>query len=91
MFVDLRNSCSEVGSYQELPALNFGLDDDEPEVGLRVHVAGHDFHFFDLSLDAVSYAFYQPVFRPSVESISMGRSTRWEEGYTAKVLPLRVH
>jgi hypothetical protein len=34
------------------------LDEDEGEVSFGVHVAGHDFDFFDLSLDAVCYSFY---------------------------------
>jgi len=51
MFVDFCNAAAKVRSYEELPALNFSLDDDEAEVGFGVHIACHFFHFGDLRLD----------------------------------------
>ena len=57
VLVDLRDSCSQVGSYEEFPPLDLGLDDDEPEVGFGVHVASHDFNFLDLVLYLLCYSF----------------------------------
>lgn len=55
--MDFGNSGSQVGTDEEFPALNLGLDDDEAEVRLGVHVAGHLFDELDLLLYAVCCAF----------------------------------
>lgn len=57
MLVNLCDSCSEVGSNKEFPALDFGLDDDEAKIGFRVHVASHDFDFLDLGFYSVCDSF----------------------------------
>jgi hypothetical protein len=57
MFIDLRDPRAKVGSDEEFPALDFGLDYYEGEVCFGVHVAGHLFDFFDLGFDAVCDAF----------------------------------
>jgi len=58
IFVDFCDSCAEVGTDEEFPALDFGLDYDEAEVGFGVHVAGHLFDEFDLLFYAVCGSFY---------------------------------
>jgi hypothetical protein len=65
MLIDFANSSSEVRTNEEFPAFYFGLDDDEAEVGLWVHVASHLFDKLDLLLDAVRCAFDQAVIRPT--------------------------
>ena len=75
MLVNLGYSGSEVGADEEFPALDFGLDDDEAEVGLGVHVAGHLFDFGDLVLDEGGDAVYEAVFGPSEEL-----AVRWGMG-----------
>jgi hypothetical protein len=57
MFMDFGNSGSQVGTDEEFPAFDFGLDDNEAEVRLGVHVAGHLFDELDLLLYAVCCAF----------------------------------
>ena len=90
MFVDLRDSCSKIGSNEELPAFYFGLYDDEAEVGFGVHIAGHYLYFFDLGLDTVCYSFDQAVLGPSANTLRSAVSTE-VEGNTIKVLLPRVH
>lgn len=51
MSVDLGYAGAEIGTDEEFPALDFGLDYDEGEVGFRVHVAGHLLDELDLRLD----------------------------------------
>lgn len=55
--MDFGNSGSQVGTDEEFPAFDFGLDDNEAEVRLGVHVAGHLFDELDLLLYAVCCAF----------------------------------
>jgi hypothetical protein len=65
MFMDFGNSGSQVGTDEEFPAFDFGLDDDEAEVGFWVHVASHLFDELDLLLDAIRCAFNETVFGPT--------------------------
>lgn len=51
MFVYFGKTAAQVGAYEELPALDLGLNDDETKVSLGVHVAGHFFDCRDLILD----------------------------------------
>lgn len=69
MFVDFSNSCSEVGSYEEFPTLDFGLDYDEAKVRFWVHVASHLLHEFDLLLDSIGGALDEAVFWPAGREI----------------------
>jgi len=57
MFIDFRYAGAEVGTDEEFPTLDFGLDYYEGEVCFGVHVAGHLFDFFDLGFYAVGDAF----------------------------------
>lgn len=57
VFVDLGNSGSQVGTNEEFPPLDFGLDDDEAKIRFGVHVTSHLFDQLDLLLDAVGGAF----------------------------------
>ncbi len=57
MLVNFGNSSSEVGTDEEFPAFDFGLDDDEAKVGFWIHVTGHLFDELDLLLNAVCGAF----------------------------------
>jgi len=68
MLVDFGNSRAEVGTDEEFPAFDFGLDDDEAEVGFWVHVARHLFHELDLLFNTVGCAFDEPIFGPSEEA-----------------------
>lgn len=61
---------SEVASDQELVPLELGLDDDEGEVGLGVHVARHVLDLFDLGL-------YPPV--DALEESSRRPADFWEK------------
>jgi len=48
VLVNLGNARAQVRADEEFPPLDFRLDDDEGEVGLRVHITGHGFNGFDL-------------------------------------------
>ena len=48
MCVYLCYPSSQIRSQQKLEALEFGLDDYEGEIGLRVHVSGHVFYELNL-------------------------------------------
>ena len=54
--VDLGDARADEGANKELEALEFGLDDDEAEVRLRVRVARLLFHELNLVVDTP----YQP-------------------------------
>ena len=57
VFIDLGDSSAEEGPDEEFPSLDFGLDNDEGEIGLRVHVTGHAFYELDLLFYSVGAAF----------------------------------
>lgn len=56
VFVELCETGAQVAADEVFPPLELGLDYDEGEVCLWVHVAGHFFHFFDLALNFLVYA-----------------------------------
>jgi len=67
MLVDFSNSGAEVGTDEEFPALDFGLDDYEAEVGFWVHVASHLLDELDLLLYAVCGPFDEAISGPTME------------------------
>lgn len=69
VFIELCEASAEVAANEVLPSLEFGLDYDEGEVCLWVHVPGHFFHFFDLALNLFVYAVYKPVLWPTVTAL----------------------
>ena len=69
--VRVRASClgdarAEIAAHEVLEALELGLDDDEGEVRLGVHVARHVLDLVDLALDAVVDALKEAMGRPAV-------------------------
>lgn len=61
----LCDTSTKEASDEELEALKLGLNDNESEVGLGVHVTRHVFDLFDLVLNAIIDALKQTTCRPS--------------------------
>lgn len=70
VFVDFRHAGAQQGADEKFPALDFGLDDDEAEVGFGVHVARHLLDEFDLPFDPIRGAIDETVSGPAEEGIS---------------------
>ena len=56
VFVELCEAGAQIAADEVFPTLELGLNYDEGEVCLRIHVAGHFFDFFDLALNFLVYA-----------------------------------
>lgn len=52
---------TQVATHKVLVALQFGLNNDQGEIGLRVHVAGHLLNLLDLCLDALVNALKEAI------------------------------
>lgn len=74
-------SCAQVTADDVLVALQFGLDDNQGEVGLGVHVAGHVLDLLDLGLDTLVDA---------LEDAIRGPPTRSKVSERARIKSLRV-
>lgn len=59
-------SGSQITSHDVFVPLQFGLNDDQGEVGLGVHIASHVLDLFDLGFDALVDVLEEPVGRPPI-------------------------